>query len=52
MVTCEPYLPHACRLGMPYIDLYLMHSPLGGKVVETWDAMVELQKGGLVRWEG
>ena len=34
---------------MSYVDLYLMHSPLEGKVVETWDAMVELQKRGLVR---
>lgn len=37
---------------MSYVDLYLMHSPLGGRVVETWDAMIELQKAGLVRWEG
>ena len=52
MVTCDPCLPaHVCRLGMSYVDLYLMHSPLGGRVVETWDAMIELQKGGLVRWE-
>ena len=37
------------RLGLDYIDLYLMHSPLGGSVVETWDAMIELKEKGLVK---
>jgi len=38
-----------CRLGLEYIDLYLMHSPLKGKILETWDAMIELKERGLVR---
>ena len=38
------------RLGLDYIDLYLMHSPMGGKTLETWDAMIELQDQGLVRY--
>ena len=38
-----------CRLGLEYIDLYLMHGVEGGKVLETWDAMLELKKKGLVR---
>ena len=37
------------RLGLDYIDTYLIHSPLQGKIIETWDAMVELQQEKLVR---
>ena len=37
------------RLGLEYVDLYLMHSAMGGKTVETWTAMLELKKQGLIR---
>lgn len=31
------------QLDLGYVDLYLMHSPNRGKLVETWDAMLELK---------
>jgi len=43
---CETSLE---KLGLDYIDLYLIHSPHPGKLVETWDAMVYLQKNGYIR---
>lgn len=39
------------RLGLRYLDLYLIHwlQPKRGKYLDTWRAMVELQRRGLVR---
>lgn len=37
------------KMGLSYVDLYLMHSPRGGKVLETWGAMIELKKKGLAK---
>lgn len=37
------------RLGLSYLDLYLIHWPVAGKYVETWQAMTELYKEGRVR---
>ncbi|MGW5022052.1 aldo/keto reductase [Streptomyces cacaoi] len=39
------------RLGLEYVDLYLIHWPLPrlGKYVDSWRAMIELREQGLVR---
>eukprot|EP00928_Gymnodinium_smaydae_P024637 TRINITY_DN19878_c0_g1_i1.p1 TRINITY_DN19878_c0_g1~~TRINITY_DN19878_c0_g1_i1.p1 ORF type:complete len:329 (-),score=68.39 TRINITY_DN19878_c0_g1_i1:43-1029(-) len=37
------------KLGTSYLDLYIIHSPQSGKLVETWDALLHLQHEGLVR---
>lgn len=37
------------KLGLEYIDLYLIHWPVKGKYKETWRAMEKLYKEGLVR---
>ena len=40
------------KLQTPYIDLLLIHSPYGEKIVETWDALLELQVQGKAKSVG
>ena len=40
------------RLHVDYVDLYMMASPVPGKIIETWDAVVEMRKMGLARTVG
>lgn len=39
------------KLGLDYIDLYLIHQPYG-KINEAWKAMIEAQKAGKIRSMG
>lgn len=39
-------------LGLNRIDLVLIHSPLGGRILETWDALLEAQQRGWARQVG
>lgn len=37
------------RLGMEYLDLYLIHWPVKGKYKDTWKALEKLYKDGLIK---
>ena len=47
--TLEAFYKSLKRLGLDYIDLYLIHSPMNGKILSTFEAMLELKRKKLVR---
>jgi len=49
--TLTSFEESRARLGLEYVDLYLIHWPLPrvGKYVDSWKAMIKLREDGLVR---
>jgi methylglyoxal/glyoxal reductase len=47
--TLQAYEDSLKRLGLEYLDLYLIHWPVKGKYNETWRALEKLYKDGRVR---
>lgn len=49
--TLASFEESRARLGVEYVDLYLIHWPLPrvGKFVDSWKAMIKLREEGLVR---
>ncbi|MFI6659155.1 aldo/keto reductase [Streptomyces sp. NPDC050523] len=49
--TLASFEESRARLGVEYVDLYLIHWPLPrvGKYVDSWRAMIKLREDGLIR---
>jgi len=47
--TLKAFQQSMDRLGVDYIDLYLIHWPVKGKYTDTWKALEKLYHDGLVR---
>ncbi|HKX97663.1 MAG TPA: aldo/keto reductase [Candidatus Nitrosocosmicus sp.] len=46
--TLEAFESSLKRLGLSYVDLYLVHWPVQEKIIETWKAMIKLLNSGKV----
>lgn len=47
--TLEAFETSLSKLGLDYLDLYLIHWPVKGKYIDTWKALEKLYKDGRVR---
>lgn len=47
--TLQAFEDSRKKLGLEYLDLYLIHWPVKGKYIDTWKALEKLYKDGLVR---
>lgn len=47
--TLQAFETSRKKLGLDYVDLYLVHWPVKGKYKETWKALEKLYKDGVVR---
>jgi methylglyoxal/glyoxal reductase len=47
--TLQAFETSRKKLGLEYVDLYLIHWPVKGKYKETWKALQKLYKEGFVR---